>query len=192
MTNLNLETDRLRLVPMDASDIDLCIQLFTDESVTKYAGGPEAEEVIHREMPKWIRRGGNGGIGIWIISDRKTNTRLGSVALLPIPVEKDDTDFDLVVPGVMPEGDIEVGYFLVPDAWGKGYATEACKRILRFGFEETPLEEIVATFDVGNTVSRKVLLKCGFKDHGTRRCYAADGPDFRITRDEWLARAASG
>ena len=86
----------------------------------------------------------------------------------------------------MPDGDIEVGYFLKPSAWGKGYATEACRRIVRFAFEESPLTEVVATFEIGNKGSQRVLEKAGFVSHGMRRCYGVDGVDYRIKRDDWL------
>jgi len=66
---------------------------------------------------------------------------------------------------------------------GKGYATEACKRLLQAAFEESPLTEIVATFEVGNDASRNVLKKAGFVDRGTMLCYGEEGPNYRITRD---------
>ena len=184
---LEMQTERLSIVPLALDDLDLCLELFTDPAVVKYAGGTVTEAEIRADISSWVRRGGNGGIGIWSLSDRMTGEKLGSVALLPIPIEEDDTDFSLVVPGTMPDGDIEIGYFLKPSAWGKGFATEACKRALQFAFEQTGLDEVVATFEVENTDSIHVLKKVGFKDHGTRRCYGEDGPNFRVTRDEWLA-----
>jgi RimJ/RimL family protein N-acetyltransferase len=48
--------------------------------------------------------------------------------------DDDYVDYDLIVMGQMPDADIEVGYFLKPSAWGQGYATEVCKRILQFAF----------------------------------------------------------
>ena len=105
-----------------------------------------------------------------------------------MPVDEDETDFDLVIPGQMPEGDVEVGYFLKPSAWDKGYATEACKRVLKMAFEDSPLTEVVATFDAANVASRNVLEKAGFVDRGMMRCYGEDGPNFRITRDEWVRK----
>ena len=86
----------------------------------------------------------------------------------------------------MPDGDVEIGYFLKRSAWGNGYATEAVRRVLRMAFEESPLVEVVATFEDSNEASRNVLVKAGFVDHGRRRCYGTDGTNFRITRDEWL------
>jgi RimJ/RimL family protein N-acetyltransferase len=105
------------------------------------------EDDIHRELPLWTKRSGDGCIGIWCISDRLTGERYGSGCLLPIPVDDIDTNWDHVAPGTMPLGDVEVGCNLKESAWGKGYATEACLQLLRFAFEETSLREVVAPFD---------------------------------------------
>ena len=184
---LELLTERLRLTPFAASDIDLAIALFTDPEVLKYAGGAVEEEQIRSDMPNWVKRGGNGCIGIWCISVRDTAEKVGSAALLPMPIEEDDTDFSLVIPGQMPDGDVEIGFFLKRTAWGQGYATEASRRLLQLAFEASPLTEVVATFEAGNAASRHVLLKAGFVDRGMRRCYGEEAPDYRITRDEWLS-----
>ncbi|MGI9219635.1 MAG: GNAT family N-acetyltransferase [Woeseiaceae bacterium] len=173
------------MTPFDECDLGLSIEMFTDPEVRRHAGGIIKEDVIREQIPNWVRRGGNGCIGIWSVSDTGSGEKLGSVALLPMPIEEDDTDFELVVPGEMPDGDVEIGYFLKRSAWGKGYATEACTRLLRMAFEESPLAEVVATFDEGNDASRNVLLKTGFVDKGMRRCYGEEGIDFRLTRDAW-------
>lgn len=185
--NLLLHSERLTLSPYEVTDIDLSIEMFTDPEVLKYAGGALGEDEIRGQMANVTNRGGNGCIGIWRISDRNTGEKLGSAALLPMPVEEKDTDYSLVVPGRMPEGDVEIGYFLKRSAWGKGYATEACKRLIQMAFEESPLTEIVANFEEGNVASRNVLEKLGFVNHGTMRCYGTDGPNYRLTRDEWLS-----
>jgi ribosomal-protein-alanine N-acetyltransferase len=184
--NLVLHSERLTLTPFDASDVDLALEMFTDGEVLKFAGGAIEEDEIRRGMSDWVKRGGNGCIGIWCVSDRSSNEKLGTAALLPMPVEEDDTDFDLVIPGQMPECDVEIGYFLKQSAWGKGYATEAARRLVRMAFEDSPLSEILATFENGNAASQKVLKKSGFVDHGTMRCYGEDGPKYGITRDAWL------
>ena len=189
--NLVLHSERLTLSPYEASDIDLSIEMFTDPEVLRYAGGVKPEDEIRGQMANVTRRGGNGCIGIWCVSDRRTGEKLGSTALLPMPVEENVTDYRLVVPGKMPDGDIEIGYFLRRSAWGKGYATEACERLIEMAFKESPLTEIVANFEEGNVASRKVLEKLGFVNHGTMRCYGTDGPNYRLTRDEWLARKSS-
>jgi ribosomal-protein-alanine N-acetyltransferase len=184
--NLTLHTNRLILAPYAAGDLDHSVEMFTDPQVVKYAGGLMTVEEINRENLNWIKRGGDGCIGIWSISDRETSGKSGSFAVLPIPIKEDDTDYSLVVPGKMPDGDIEIGYFLKPSKWGHGYATEACKRLLEFAFQESALLEVVATLEEENTSSVNVLEKSGLTYRGMRRCYGETGPDYRITREEWL------
>ncbi len=188
--NLNLRSQRLSLTPFTPDDLELSFDMFTDPAVVKYAGGVMSEQQIRASVSNWARRGGDGCIGIWTISDRGTGEKYGSVALLPMPIEEKTTDYDKVVPGEMPNGNIEIGYYLKRSAWGFGYATEASRRLLEFAFKETPLQEVVATFDPENLASRKVLEKAGFIERGTMRCYGQDdGVNFRITRDEWLKKA---
>ena len=184
--NLSLTSERLLLTPFSDAEIDMAIEMFTDPEVLRHAGGAMEEQKIRAQMENWTRRGGNGCIGIWCIKNRDTLERYGSVALLPMPIEDNDTDYSLVVPGTMPDGDVEVGYFLRRSAWGNGFATEACRRVLQFAFEESPLNEVVATFEAGNEGSRRVLEKSGFTHRGTRRCYGEDGVDYRISREQWL------
>ena len=187
-----LTSERLALAPLAVSDLDLAIEMFTSPAVTRYAGGVMPAADIRREMPVWTKRGGDGCIGIWCISDRLTGEKYGSGCLLPMPIYESDTDWDRVIPGVMPDGDVEVGYFLKEDAWGKGYATEVCRRLLRFAFENTPLAEVVATFDDANEASRRVLEKSGLSARGQRLAYGQDAPDWRIGRTEWMAQSAKG
>jgi ribosomal-protein-alanine N-acetyltransferase len=124
LMNLVLHSKRLTLTPFDAADVDLAIEMFTDPDVLKFAGGVVEEDEIRREMSNWTKRGGNGCIGIWCISNRSSGEKFGSVALLPMPVEEDDTDFSLVIPGQIPDGDVEIGYFLKRSAWGKGCSAQ--------------------------------------------------------------------
>ncbi len=139
-------------------------------------------------MPKLVRRCAYGCIGVWCVIERSTEEKLGTAILLPLPIEEDDTNWDLVVGDDYPDCEIEIGFMLKRSVWGKGYATEATKRLLKFAFEETPLEELVATIDPQNTASRRVLEKCGLVHEGIRRAYAVECPGFRITRQQWLER----
>lgn len=189
--NLTFKSDRLVFRPLSETDLDLAIEQWTDPDVVKYvADKTYTEEELAEEMPIVVRRCAGGCIGIWCLIDKATMEKLGTALLLPMPVELDDTDWDLVVGDQIPEGDIEIGYILKKSAWGKGYATEACKRLLKFAFEESPLEEVVATIDAENATSRKVLEKSGLIYQGLVRAYAVDIPGFRITRQQWKQRFA--
>ena len=183
--NLELHTDRLLLTPFALTDLDLALEMWTDPEVVKYIGDVMTEAEVRQEMSDSIKRGGNGGIGIWCIADRRTGEKLGDSYLLPMPVDEDDTDFSLVVMGQMPDAEIEIGFFFKRSAWGRGYATEVCQRLLQFAFQEVSLNEVVSSVDEENVASKKVLEKCGLLDRGRSRSYGKDSPIYRITRDEW-------
>ncbi len=55
----------------------------------------------------------------------------------------------------------EVGWRLARSAWGKGYATEAARAALAFGFDELRLDEVVSFTTVGNERSRRVMERLG-------------------------------
>ena len=113
---------------------------------------------------------------------------LGTTALTPLPIDKDDPDWEQLIEGQLPDGEVEIGYFLKRGAWGNGYATEASERILRFVFEDSPLKEVVAVTDPGNQSSKQILEKIGFISTGIRRAYREDLSGFKITRKIWLGR----
>jgi ribosomal-protein-alanine N-acetyltransferase len=185
--NLELLSDRLLLRPLRLEDRDLAVGLFTDPEVVRYTGGLQTTEEVESDMATVIKRCGGGSIGVWCVIDRETSEKLGTGALLPMPIEEDDTNWDLLEGPNIPDCEIEVGYFLKQSAWGKGYATEICKRLLAFAFEETPLTEVVACIDDGNDNSGHVLAKCGIRSEGRRLAYGEQSLCFRITRKEWLS-----
>ena len=57
--------------------------------------------------------------------------------------------------------DVEVGYTLARAAWGRGYATEAARAVLRWGFAGLRLPRVVAVADPANRASLRVLEKLG-------------------------------
>jgi ribosomal-protein-alanine N-acetyltransferase len=189
--NLELETDRLRLRPLARSDWDLISEMCTDPEVLKFVGDVSNRERAAAELRAAIRRGAGGRLGVWCVLQRETGEKLGTAVLLPMPIEKKDTDWSLLQEDNYPDADIEVGYILKRSTWGRGYATEACRRLIRFAFEETELDEIVAVTDPDNAVSQKVLRKCGLRDEGFRRAYTEECSAFRLTRQQWLELQAA-
>ena len=104
-----------------------------------------------------------------------------------MPIFDEDTKWELVQGDGLPSAEIEVGYLFKRSAWGKGYATETCTRVLKFGFEQTPLNHIVAVTDVDNRASMNVLAKSGMRRVGWRRAYQMDLPAFELDKAEWMA-----
>ncbi len=182
---LELKTDRLLLRPLAECDLDVAIAILTDPAVMKYVGDTCTKDEVIKELPTGMKRCAGGCIGIWCVIDRSIQEKLGTVFLLPLPIEEEDTNWDLVVGDDLPDCEIEIGYIFKKSVWGRGYATEATKRLLKFAFEKTPLERIVAVIDAENTASQNVLEKCGLVHEGLRRAYAVECPGFWITRQRW-------
>jgi ribosomal-protein-alanine N-acetyltransferase len=86
----------------------------------------------------------------------------------------------------------ELGYFINPNFWRKGYATEACKAIISFGFKELGLERIYAKCMHKNEPSRRVLEKCCLTFEGVSRHEVLKWGNFEdvcrygIIKSEWL------
>jgi RimJ/RimL family protein N-acetyltransferase len=72
----------------------------------------------------------------------------------------------------------EIAYVLHPDYWGRGIATEAAQRLLRFGFEILGLHRIYATCDPRNLASSRVMEKIGMQYEGRLR-------ETMFIRDGW-------
>ena len=66
---LELFTERLRLSPLVDDDLDLAVEMYTDPEVVKYVCDAMTEDEVRQEMPDSVKRGANGGIGIWCVSD---------------------------------------------------------------------------------------------------------------------------
>ncbi len=63
----------------------------------------------------------------------------------------------------------ELGYWIGVDYWGKGFATEAAKEVIRFGFEDLNLNKIYASYFAFNPASGRVQEKAGMKQEGMFR-----------------------
>jgi ribosomal-protein-alanine N-acetyltransferase len=63
-----------------------------------------------------------------------------------------------------PRGRVEIGWRLARACWGNGYATEAARAALDFGFREGGLAEIVAFVVPENRASRRVMEKIGLRE----------------------------
>jgi [ribosomal protein S5]-alanine N-acetyltransferase len=85
----------------------------------------------------------------------------------------------------------ELGYWLGPQHWGQGYATEAAREMLRYGFEELCLHRIFASHFKQNSASGHILQKLGMRYEGCQREHICkwgrfvDSELYGILRQEW-------
>jgi RimJ/RimL family protein N-acetyltransferase len=144
-----IRTDRLVLRRWRASDRDPFAAMNADPAVVEHLQGPmsrdRSDDFIDRIERHWDER----GWGLWAVEVPGVAPLIGYVGLWP-------ADF-------LAEGMVEVGWRLARPHWGRGYATEAAREALRFGFEEVGLPEIVSFTVPANERSRRVMERIGLR-----------------------------
>jgi ribosomal-protein-alanine N-acetyltransferase len=83
-----------------------------------------------------------------------------------------------------------VGYYFGRTAWGRGYATEAARACLRFGFGDRNLSRIVAVVRLENQPSRHVLEKIGMRHERDGHFYGFSAALYGIGRDQFTGDAS--
>ena len=147
-----LETERLVLRRWDVdADLDVYAALCADPDVMRYIGdGSVRTRTDCAVQLEAFEKGWSGfGFGLFAV-DRKDSNELIGFAGLAIP------EF---LPEIMPA--VEIGWRLSRANWGCGYATEAARAVLAFGFDMVDLERIVSVHAVGNEASGNVMRKIG-------------------------------
>ena len=148
-----LETDRLVLRRFTAADADNLADLDADPDVMRFITGgiPTSREEIQNEvLPAFLAYYQRyEGYGFWAAIERTTGEFLGWFHFRP----RQDS----------PPGQVELGYRLCKSAWGKGYATEGSRALIRVGFTEFGVRRVTAEAMAVNTASRRVMEKAGLR-----------------------------
>ena len=150
-----IETNNLILREFRDTDVDGIFKLDSDREVHKYLGNNpiktmvEAEKIISFFHLQYKER----GIGRLACVEKPSGKFIGWAGLKLNLGEKEIlngyTDF------------IDIGYRLLPNFWGKGYATEASLASIEYGFKKLKYNVIYGAADVDNIGSNKVLNKIG-------------------------------
>jgi RimJ/RimL family protein N-acetyltransferase len=175
-----LETSRLRLRPLAASDEADLIALDSDPEVMRYVGSPagvkspaETAERVRRRIRE-SERGEYEPLGFWRIEGRDDRAFHGVGALIR-----------------MPDGEeVEVAYRLARSAWGRGIATEAAEALVAHALGPLGLPRVVAVTYPANQASQRVLDKLGFERRGLREYKGVRATYHVLTRERWVARAS--
>jgi ribosomal-protein-alanine N-acetyltransferase len=164
-----IETERLNLRRFAQDDIDRLAEILGDPVVMRYMPGDEPwpREWAERELRNLIEHWGRHGYGRWAVVDRKDEKMIGWCGLAFLP-ELEET---------------EVAYLLDKDYWNRGYATEAARISLRYGFEEKGLERIIALAFPENAASIRVMEKIGMTYEKMTHVWRLDLVQYEITRD---------
>jgi [ribosomal protein S5]-alanine N-acetyltransferase len=169
-----LETDRLRLRPYTDADIAELVPLIGARQVAAmtlriphpYSEQDAREFLVRINSDDEVRKA---------ITLRSDGRLIGGVGLRCEPKHHN----------------AELGYWIGVPFWGNGYATEASREMLRYGFEKLNLDRIYASHFHHNPISGKILRKLGMRYEGCQRQHYlkwdqfVDSELYGLLRQEW-------
>lgn len=174
---------RLGLRRFTLDDLEWLVEMNADPEVTRFTSGPKdrakTEAMLNERILEYYET--HPGLGIWAGVELATGKLTGMHLLNHLHGETH----------------IQVGYVMFKEFWGKGYATEMAIELLRYGFLNLGLPQIVAITDLPHVVSQRVLLKSGLHRKADRSLphpnYVPLGPLAWFERDagEWLEEDAA-
>lgn len=150
-----LETGRLLLRTWTYADAEKLYEICRDPQVMYHIGdGKPFASIEHaHQFLNWaVSYQKKNGFCRWAVIEKTGQTIVGSCGFARLPA-----------------GDIELGYLFAQEFWGKGFATEAARGCLGYGFKNLGFEKIVALTDLDHAASQKVLEKIGFTRRGIVR-----------------------
>lgn len=148
--NDGIATDRLVSRFLKAEDAAVWQTFLENKDATElfpsvFRNNPEEQAVT------WIERQQNrykeNRFGLQALIDRNSGVFVGQCGLLIQEVD-----------GV---SEVEVGYHIMPQFWGKGFAPEAARAFLKYAFNELQLYNVISLINIHNTKSQRVAQKNG-------------------------------
>ncbi len=149
-----IKTDRLRIYPASREQMEAMIASEQDEELKKAYSEMLEGCLRHPDQWDWY--------AVWMI-EQKDGARVG----------------DLCFKGLQENGVAEIGYGILEEHRGQGYATEAVQAACRWAFRHAEVKSLEAETEAGNAASQRVLEKNGFRPNGTA---GEEGPRFTLPR----------
>jgi len=184
-----LTTDRLRLRPWRDTDLESFAAMNADPQVMEFypkmLSRDESDASVGRIRDHFARY----GYGLWAVEVPGVADFIGYVGL---SVPAFEASF-------MPC--VEIGWRLARQHWGQGYATEAARAALEFGFAQEDLSEIVSFTTVSNFRSRSVMERLGMTRLESEDFDHPSLPEghklrphvlYRLSRKKWRASLLTG
>jgi [ribosomal protein S5]-alanine N-acetyltransferase len=156
---VRLETERLIGEPVGQRHRENAMALFGDPRVAAWIwplerddSGPRTPDQANGLVDRFLAHWAGHGYGMWYFAERESGDFVGQIGLQQADVEG--------------RAVVEIGWTLLPAHWGQGYATEAARAALAYGFETVDLDEVVSFTLPHNLASRRVMEKLGMAyDH---------------------------
>ena len=159
---MRLTTDRLIIRDWHPlNDAQQACDIYGDPRVTRWLSNSAADSSIlitQQRLQRYCER--TDRLGIWAVVETAIDRAIGSILLVPLP-NRDKTESDK----------IEIGWHFRPASWGYGYATEAARALLNYGFTELALPTIYAVTTPDNIRSQRVMARLGMQCLGSTEAY---------------------
>lgn len=141
---------RLILRPFDANDIPVFAKMSADERVMKYvASGTQDFAEVSETISYFLSHLKRYGYGVMAIHDKASKDLVGYCGFNHHNIDGKEY--------------VELGYRIIPEFWGKGYATEAAGKMLDYAFNDLKLPELISIIHPEHMASIKVATKIGMK-----------------------------
>lgn len=151
MLSPKIETERLILRRYKESDIDMQYEVLTDDRLAKYIKFPNLTKEEELECIKdWIKNADDSQYEKWVIVLKDSNIPIGNISVNGIETKHNYCN---------------VGYVILYDYWGKGYAAEALKAVSNY-LLDSGYYLVECSCNELNIQSSKVMEKAGFKKDG--------------------------
>ena len=133
-------------------DFPLALALWGDFRVTQFIGGPFSEQQIRERLEREIARMRDYSMQYWPVFLLSNGQHVGCAGLRPYKPE---------------EKIHELGFHVRPEHWRRGFAEEAARAVIGYGFETLGAQALFAGHHPENNASRHLLEKLGFRSIGT-------------------------
>ncbi len=142
-----LLTERLKLRGFTLGDVEAMHTLLNEKDVLRYFPAHDllTQEKVEKMVARWLLHWREHGYGLWAVERRMDQVLIGRCGLQYLA----ETD------------EVEIDFIIGRSYWGMGFATEAGKASLHYGFEGLKLNQIVGISHVDNLASQRVLTKLG-------------------------------
>jgi RimJ/RimL family protein N-acetyltransferase len=152
--------ERLVLRGWEAGDVSAALGAYGDEQVARWLspamGQVRDADAMRALLEQWVAE--DAGLltpaGRWAIERREDGQVVGGASLLPLP----------------PDEEFEIGWALIPQAWGQGYATESGLALARWAFDQG-IEQVIALVRPANSRAAATVRRIGMEWVGETEKY---------------------
>ena len=144
-----LETERLYLRELTLNDVDAMLSIWGDAETMVYYPQPYDREMLTAAMERQFKSYVENGYGLWAMILKSEEKLIGDCGIMQQEVD-----------GAM---ELEVGYHINRNYWGKGYAPEAARACFEYGFHGLGRSRMISMIRPENQPSRRVAEKNGLQ-----------------------------